>query len=112
MCVPLPGFPVCYCGHDGGRRAGLEGGLCGVLCASRSCRERLSIGRAQGVLVVACGLESSSSKYILWMCLKSAAVALDILSKYWQHYVLNENDNQDKRLRKSLWKNRFPDQLL
>lgn len=29
VCVPLPGFPVCYCGHGGGRRAGI-GEVCVV----------------------------------------------------------------------------------
>lgn len=29
--VPLAGFPVCYCGRDGGRRAG-AGEVCVVCC--------------------------------------------------------------------------------
>ena len=96
-CVPLPGFPVCYCGHDRGRRAGTEEVCVVVLCGSRSYGEWHSVGRAQCVLAVR--VVSRSHLYPIFtqvcrICLKSTAVASNIIFQHSQHRVPKENDGQ------------------
>lgn len=97
VCVPLPGFPVCYCGHNGGRRAGLGRFVWCAVC--KRILQSMTLSWPSAVCFSGvCGFKSSSLNYTHWICLKSAAVPPNIIFQHLQCLMLKKKKKNDGQI--------------